>query len=333
MDTIIVNLHKQILKSFPKDDRDRFERIFKDMIALQSSSELLKGLTNHKKLVVLRDALAEFDLQKQQNDSSHIPVYNSVTKATFTSLLSMCKLKSSVKAEVTTSAPKKSTTDGADVPSPVAHIEAKLREVSVTQSKPMKVKRTKKVTLPSGTGVDKVYNDLFTYLATDRPPYNHVPYIECKHTQCAFTRTLFQNIALTKCEGHKKCVPSGWFPHVGLTLWKSLASKHTEDTIFKAKARQLKPNEMQPLVLHKLQTALQSSMTMEEGYDSDASTLTMGSSSSSGYKRRRSDSPARSPLPRSYTSNIDWSQDVDREYPLDDGTSTDQSFTRSPVRA
>lgn len=325
MDSIVVTLHKQIIKSMSKHDRDRFETIFKEMLTLQSTTEILRGLTYHKKLVVLRDALAEFDLQMLQNDSSHVPVYTFATKAAFAGLLSMCKLKSSDKTEVAISASKKSTTDKALPVSPIAKVEAKLGEVSITQSKPQKVKKSKPISLPSAKGADKVYKELCTYLASDQPPYKHVPYMDCKHTLCSFTRTLFQNIALTKCVGHKKCVPSGWFPHVGMTLWKSIASKHSEGSIFTAKSRTLKPNEMMPLSLHKKQTAAKSDVHTHSDmdYDSDSSTMTNSSSSSSGSKRKRIQSPTPSTTrSNGYQSTSIWSEEVDRDLSLGDTTST-----------
>lgn len=327
MEDIVVTLHKQIIKSMSKDDRDRFNDIFRQMIALQSPSEILRGLTYHKKLVVLRDSLAEFDTQKLQNDSTHLPVYTFVTKAAFNSLIATAKLKSSTKPiEAAKQATKNVTTDVDTPVLDVSTVEAKLREVSVTQPKPKGVTKPKQVKLPTGNSMKAVYTDLTTYLGTDLPPYKHVHYIDCKHTRCSFTRTLFTQVALTKCVGHKKCVPSGWFPHVGMTLWKSLASKHTELSIFKAKTRVLKDNEMQPLAVY-LQDRNSSSSVMdtEQGYDSDCSTITTKSDTSTSSKR--SSPSSRASPKRSKPDTSEW-QDTNG---LDLSSSSTWSALRTKV--
>lgn len=286
MEDIVATLHKQIVKPMPKSHRDKFNDIFRQMVALQSPSEILKGLTTHKKLVVIRDALAEFDTQMNSIDDLHVPVFNSVTKAVFNSLIATARLKSPEihKSEVVNKPVKPETTDRPTAVSAIAGIEAKLQNVNITQ-KPVKpiASKPKQVAKPKGDKVQAVYNDLMAYLGSDVPMYGRVPYIDCKLTNCSFTRTLFQNVALTKCTGHKKCVASGWFPHVGITLWKSLASKHTHETIFSARSRKLKDNEMPSLAAHI--APVPSSSDMEEDYDSDASTSTVKTASSASRKR------------------------------------------------
>lgn len=302
MEEIVVTLHKQIVKSMSKTDRDRFNDIFSQMIALQSAHELLKGLTQHKKLVVMRDALAEFDLQKQQLDVSHLPIYTFATKAAFNSLLAVAKMKSSPKLVEAAVPALKNETSNYDKPTPgISTVVAKLKEVSITEKPKLSVSQPKEVKKPTAERAKKVYRELCTYLGSDLPPYRLTPYIQCKQPLCSFCRTMFQSVALTRCVAHKKCVPSGWFPHVGSTLWKSLAKKHDATKIFQAKTRTLKDNEMAPLALHVHQDGPSSTGDTPpmdtELPSSDVPTAgtshTQSSSPSPGRKTRSNGSPKR----------------------------------------
>lgn len=91
--------------------------------------------------------------------------------------------------------------------------------------------------------LDTIYLDLDRYLARNKAPYKSTKHIQCSRIGCLFCKGMFNGISLTKCESHKPCTPSGWFPHVGRPLWNSLKKKHDPERHFVNSPRILKADE------------------------------------------------------------------------------------------
>lgn len=51
-------------------------------------------------------------------------------------------------------------------------------------------------------------------------------HIKCSTENCAFCSHLFHTVNITKCTGHKRCNSIGYYPHVGVSLWRILKKKH-----------------------------------------------------------------------------------------------------------
>lgn len=74
-------------------------------------------------------------------------------------------------------------------------------------------------------------------------------YIKCKQDHCSFCTAMFEHMVITPCSrfGHANCNTVGWFPHVGISLWKSLRSQHDAGMPFKPRTVEIKDEELPPL--------------------------------------------------------------------------------------
>lgn len=85
-------------------------------------------------------------------------------------------------------------------------------------------------------------------LSTIKPLYRNKYhyYIRCRSSRCDFCLTMFYHMSLTSCislhHGDIPCHHTGYFPHVGLRLWKQLRTRHDSGEPFKptARSRELK---------------------------------------------------------------------------------------------
>lgn len=72
------------------------------------------------------------------------------------------------------------------------------------------------------------------------PLFSPLSWIKCTKVNCSFCRKLFRTTLVTqcgnnpyaKCTSQEPCVPCGWFPHVGKTLWKILKDFHKDGIPF-----------------------------------------------------------------------------------------------------
>lgn len=92
------------------------------------------------------------------------------------------------------------------------------------------------VKLPEGKDADLIYDQVHEKLIGGRP-FQRCKFVTCMTVGCKFCRDLFSNVTLTPCQGHKPCVPGGWYPHIGASLWKQLVRKHDSGTEYVCKAR------------------------------------------------------------------------------------------------
>lgn len=76
------------------------------------------------------------------------------------------------------------------------------------------------------------------------PGHTH---IKCDAPNCEFCTHLFNNLNITKCEGHKRCSISGWYPHVGPALWQMLRKKHSARAKPTIQPKLCKPHEIPAL--------------------------------------------------------------------------------------
>lgn len=302
MEDIVVSLHKQISKSFNQKDRETFDRIFKEMLSMQPTLEILKGLPTHKKLVVLRDAIIEYDNQKQ-DDNSHIPIYNFVVNATFAALIAASKLKtnSNSKKLADKQTKPKDPTESMNATQSVRTSDSKevcsVNPTNPDQSKPA-TKAKARVRKPKNARLEALYSHLTNTLASDQHPYGHVEHVECTNPKCTYCRSLFVNIRLTQCKGHKSCNKFGWFPHVGTVLWARLKKYHAkQDAVFTPKSREISKTELPTYCEHETARTPGSntpprSEDLDMSDDDSASTITTSSRSSRSSVKRKSEYPS-----------------------------------------
>lgn len=315
MEQIVIEFHKQIVKSLPKGLRSRFDILFAQVYALQSPADLLRGLCISKKLAVLKQAIKLLDEECLQNNPSFSIVYTPLVNATFNALIAMAKLKSTSIPEVV--AKRKDSKDSAkptmsqslivDVSSDKASLPAKSVE-PISKGKPRNVKK------PEGQRLANVYADLQTKLSTP----GHVfatpafKFIKCEAQDCMFCRSLFVNFQLTKCVGHHKCTKSGWYPHFGPTLWKRFTKLHTKQQTFEATDRDLKAYELPSFCLYSKGLPsntpphrMECNESASEDDTSSVSTVTSSQTSTSSKARKR----------LFKTSSVEWAEEVDAVLP------------------
>lgn len=81
----------------------------------------------------------------------------------------------------------------------------------------------------SETEQQDVRQKLLKSATTLKRPYNNRfhKHISCKKDLCDFCMTMFKTVNITKCVGHKPCHSTGYYPHVGTSLWQIIKRKHT----------------------------------------------------------------------------------------------------------
>lgn len=129
---------------------------------------------------------------------------------------------------------------------PVKH-EKKVSPTKTKQRKDVSKAPSRTVTLPSSAEVDKIRSSLKAVALTRTRLYANTGHVTCDRDCCAFCKHMFMNLNLTKCEGHKKCSASGWYPHVGKSLWSMLKAKHAALVPCKLKPQACKSGELPAL--------------------------------------------------------------------------------------
>lgn len=317
MEEIVVSLHKQITKSFNQNDRKTFDLIFQQMISMQPATELLRGLPTHKKLVVLRDAIIEFDAQQSDKSTSYIPIHNFVVNATFSALIASCKLKSGTNSSKPVKKPSKSKDV---IPDDVVHAQQPANNKATCNATSseliVKAPKTKRVRKPKNTKLTALYEGLTASLASDQHVYEQSKHIECSIPKCSYCRSLFVNIPLTQCKGHRSCNKAGWYPHVGSQLWNKLVKYHAKpNSTFVPKSEEIKKDQLPTYNMYMRTVATQPSFTPPHEWstetdglsDDDSSTITSKSSGSTASRKRRRETLA----VRDRSSSMSWNEMID----------------------
>lgn len=72
-------------------------------------------------------------------------------------------------------------------------------------------------------------------------------YVKCERVDCEFCRSMYTNLELTQCSmfGHPNCNSVGYFPHIGITMWKMLRKQHDAGSPFVPKLLgKVKPTDL-----------------------------------------------------------------------------------------
>lgn len=107
--------------------------------------------------------------------------------------------------------------------------------------------------VPNTVNVKTVHERLKGLILTKPFPFRNTAHthIKCNVPNCAFCKDLFKQVNLTKCEGHKPCSNTGFYPHVGSALWAMVKSKHAKGVPCKLKSKACKQNELPALEQYK----------------------------------------------------------------------------------
>lgn len=287
------------------------------MISMQPVTELLRGLPTHKKLVVLRDAIIEFDAQQSDKSTSYIPIHNFVVNATFSALIASCKLKSGSNSNKPVKKPSKSKDV---IPDAVEHAQQPANNKATCNATSSelnsKAPKTKRVRKPKNARLAALYEGLTASLASDQHVYEQSKHIECKIPKCSYCRSLFVNIPLTQCKGHRSCNKAGWYPHVGSQLWNKLVKYHAKpNSLFVPKSEEIKKDQLPTYSMYMRSIATTSSLTpphngsfeTEDMSDDDSSTITSQSSGSTSSRKRK----AKLEVPRDRSKSRSWIEEIE----------------------
>lgn len=150
---------------------------------------------------------------------------------------------------------------------PSAHTSVPLaprgKSTSVAQSKAKGIEATKPVDIiacePSASSgniivptdpqlVQRILEIVAQPLKDTKPLYATYGqrYVKCNSRNCEFCETMFNNLAVTQCSkfGHTPCNSVGWYPHVGVSMWKQLRRQHDSGLQFIPKSSVVKPGEL-----------------------------------------------------------------------------------------
>lgn len=204
----------EALKLIPKMQDDTiifFEDTFRSIYSSISLPLLLSGKIPQSQISTLLtsslEATAQYCLEKSDHD--HDPTYrdianmlwNPLTATLFKVIASTCKTANDLpKALQSRTTRDKVKPKPVDLPSTqISAVRHRLKEITLTKT--------------------HVYKT---------PGHMHV---KCDTANCEFCKHLFNNLNITKCEGHKRCSKVGWYPHIGPALWQMLRKKHANKAI------------------------------------------------------------------------------------------------------
>lgn len=71
-------------------------------------------------------------------------------------------------------------------------------------------------------------------------------YVKCNVQNCKFCVEMYKNLDLTSCARlrHVDCIPGGFFPHVGVSMWKKVQRQHDNNQAFITKSPKPKSNAL-----------------------------------------------------------------------------------------
>lgn len=102
--------------------------------------------------------------------------------------------------------------------------------------------------IPADQEIQQVAKSLHNEVLKTSPLYDRKgqKYVRCTRTGCRFCKDMFMHLNISSCErmGHEPCHSTGWFPHIGITMWKVLRRQHDSGSLFIPKMTQPKAGEL-----------------------------------------------------------------------------------------
>jgi len=85
--------------------------------------------------------------------------------------------------------------------------------------------------------IKRIHNVIYQRMNNGVPLYATPAhrYVKCDAVVCEFCSQMYKHLEITACStfGHTQCNSVGWFPHVGIKLWKKLQRQHDAGSPFK----------------------------------------------------------------------------------------------------
>jgi hypothetical protein len=253
MDLIIKDFYTSFKSSLPSDVQSQYEKLFKEAFSCLDANQLLLGPTPKQKIDLVESAFDELVTA----NNSNLEISFRIAMAGFTS--AMKALRTITSQYQDTRQPPNRLQNDKRVRAPVEAAKTKPNSKSSShkksensaqpepKTKHQPFRRDQKAEL-SSEQLNTIYGEIQDYINSHAIIYSKNKHIMCDKPKCNFCTSMAYNVALTRCTNHKKCVPSGWFPHIGGALWKINRKRHERiGAVFKSKVSELHPGELQPL--------------------------------------------------------------------------------------
>lgn len=110
---------------------------------------------------------------------------------------------------------------------------------STSSGKPAKASSRRSPILTDSDTIKRIQSVVHQRINEGVPLYSvrAQKYVKCDKVDCEFCKSMYQNMDLTACSvfGHTNCNSVGYFPHVGISMWKTLRRQHDSGQPFKPK--------------------------------------------------------------------------------------------------
>lgn len=209
----------------------KFEDALKHTLISNTATDLFKGLTLERKLRNFENAVHQTVQYCYDKEHDHPPL---------TSLIFPLLMKAMRHALSSTDSQK---TQGSSAATKKALSKTSPTTTSKPSQQSARVSERKTFAQLTEDERTKVYTKLQKIGPCKTKANKH---IKCSIPQCKFCQALYHHVNLTCCDAihpaSKKCISEGWYPHVGVGLWKVLEHHHSSG-IYKPKPRPLRETE------------------------------------------------------------------------------------------
>lgn len=235
---LVENLEKRFAFSVAEQFRCNIKQGYGE---LSLPTLIRSDLSPKQQFTIIRKALQ--DLESVCLDSSQPLPWRDVS---FTLLRTLEDVFTSLGASEKKSTTTKASTSGLPSvtpsklkdPKPKKGVKASETPVS-TETQPKASSELTKSSEPvlSAERIKEIRTAVATRILGTEPLYavKAQSYVKCTTTNCDFCTMMYNHLDLSACRmfGHQPCHTTGYFPHVGISMWKKLRKQHDAGQEFK----------------------------------------------------------------------------------------------------
>jgi len=241
MDDTIQTLLVKTRNVLPTPCRETFDQALKLGFTNLTAVDLFKSPSLAKKLLVLEEALNTTSRSCIELEHTHIDILLFVVPHLFRALRTV------------TSQPLIPSTSTANKILP--NQKELKNDVNLKANRSNPVSEPKKIVVtpkPSGDDLEAVYQSVTKFVDNGFRTKFHKS-LDCRIKSCLFCKNMYSYVNLTACNSMhtntKPCVPTGWYPHVGIGLWKCIKPAHDKGKPYRADVKPVKTQELPPLIM------------------------------------------------------------------------------------
>lgn len=241
MEDTIQTLLVKTRNALPTTCRETFDQALKLGFTNLTAVDLFKSPTLAKKLSVFEEALNTTSRTCTELGHTHIDILLFAVPFLFRAL------RHATQPLMLSNSTKSST------PPPIQkenkrNLDKNKAEKSNQVSEPKRIEAMPK---PAGADLDAVYQSITEVVDRGIRTKFHKS-LDCRSKTCLFCKNMYSYVNITACNSMhsntKPCVPTGWYPHIGIGLWKCIKAAHDKGKPFRAEMKPPKPQELPPLI-------------------------------------------------------------------------------------